>query len=61
MIERATEDGKNEVVEVAVTCRLDMEEEVNVDEASNVYSILHRCFWKKPTYHRILKKREFFG
>ncbi|MNG55148.1 aconitate hydratase [compost metagenome] len=36
MIERATEDGKNEVVEVAVACRLDTEEEVHVYEAGGV-------------------------
>ena len=36
VIERATEDGKNEVVEVAVTCRLDTEEEVHVYEAGGV-------------------------
>ncbi len=36
VIERATEDGKNEVVEVAVTCRLDTEEEVYVYEAGGV-------------------------
>lgn len=36
VIERATEEGKNEVVEVAVTCRLDTEEEVHVYEAGGV-------------------------
>ena len=36
VIERATEDGKNQVVEVAVTCRLDTEEEVSVYEAGGV-------------------------
>ena len=36
VVERATEDGKNEVVEVAVTCRLDTEEEVHVYEAGGV-------------------------
>ena len=36
VIERSTEDGKNEVVEVAVTCRLDTEEEVHVYEAGGV-------------------------
>ncbi len=36
VIERATEDGKNQVVEVAVTCRLDTEEEVHVYEAGGV-------------------------
>ncbi|MEG0604852.1 MAG: hypothetical protein RR487_10135 [Acinetobacter sp.] len=36
VIERATEDGKSEVVEVAVTCRLDTEEEVHVYEAGGV-------------------------
>ncbi|QPF37447.1 Fe/S-dependent 2-methylisocitrate dehydratase AcnD [Acinetobacter sp. TTH0-4] len=36
VVERATEDGKNEVIEVAVTCRLDTEEEVHVYEAGGV-------------------------
>lgn len=36
VIERATADGKNEVVEVPVTCRLDTEEEVSVYEAGGV-------------------------
>ena len=36
VVERATEDGKNEIVEVAVTCRLDTEEEVHVYEAGGV-------------------------
>ena len=36
VIERATEDGKNQVIEVAVTCRLDTEEEVHVYEAGGV-------------------------
>lgn len=36
VVERATEDGKNEVLEVAVTCRLDTEEEVHVYEAGGV-------------------------
>ena len=36
VIERATEDGKSEIVEVAVTCRLDTEEEVHVYEAGGV-------------------------
>lgn len=36
VIERATEDGKSEIVEVPVTCRLDTEEEVSVYEAGGV-------------------------
>ena len=36
MIERATVDGKEEIVEVPVTCRLDTEEEVSVYEAGGV-------------------------
>ena len=36
VIERATADGKNEVIEVPVTCRLDTEEEVSVYEAGGV-------------------------
>ena len=36
VIERATEDGREEIVEVAVTCRLDTEEEVHVYEAGGV-------------------------
>ena len=36
VIERATEDGKSEIIEVAVTCRLDTEEEVHVYEAGGV-------------------------
>ena len=36
VIERSTEDGKNQIVEVPVTCRLDTEEEVSVYEAGGV-------------------------
>ncbi|MCO8042626.1 Fe/S-dependent 2-methylisocitrate dehydratase AcnD [Acinetobacter bohemicus] len=36
VIERATEDGKNQIIEVPVTCRLDTEEEVSVYEAGGV-------------------------
>ncbi|KAK0342842.1 hypothetical protein LTR94_020697 [Friedmanniomyces endolithicus] len=36
VIERATEDGKSEIVEVPVTCRLDTEEEASVYEAGGV-------------------------
>ncbi|MFP6841416.1 MAG: Fe/S-dependent 2-methylisocitrate dehydratase AcnD [Acinetobacter sp.] len=36
VVEQATEDGKNEIIEVAVTCRLDTEEEVHVYEAGGV-------------------------
>ncbi|RZJ21345.1 MAG: Fe/S-dependent 2-methylisocitrate dehydratase AcnD [Acinetobacter sp.] len=36
VIERATDDGKNQIVEVPVTCRLDTEEEVSVYEAGGV-------------------------
>lgn len=36
VIERATQDGKNEIVKVPVTCRLDTEEEVSVYEAGGV-------------------------
>ncbi|WP_425878653.1 Fe/S-dependent 2-methylisocitrate dehydratase AcnD [Acinetobacter sp. TWP2-2-3] len=36
VIERSTDDGKNQIVEVPVTCRLDTEEEVHVYEAGGV-------------------------
>ncbi|RZG43835.1 Fe/S-dependent 2-methylisocitrate dehydratase AcnD [Acinetobacter wuhouensis] len=36
VIERSTTDGKNEIVKVPVTCRLDTEEEVHVYEAGGV-------------------------
>ena len=36
VIERATDEGKSEIVEVPVTCRLDTEEEVYVYEAGGV-------------------------
>jgi len=36
VIERATEDGKKQTIEVPVTCRLDTEEEVSVYEAGGV-------------------------
>src|SRR5690606_28800729 len=36
VIERSTEDGKNQIVEVPVTCRLDTEEEASVYEAGGV-------------------------
>ncbi|MCO8113207.1 Fe/S-dependent 2-methylisocitrate dehydratase AcnD [Acinetobacter lwoffii] len=36
VIERATDDGKNQIIEVPVTCRLDTEEEVHVYEAGGV-------------------------
>lgn len=36
VIERATADGKEEILEVSVTCRLDTEEEVSVYEAGGV-------------------------
>ncbi|RZF51164.1 Fe/S-dependent 2-methylisocitrate dehydratase AcnD [Acinetobacter halotolerans] len=36
VIERSTADGRNEIVEVPVTCRLDTEEEVSVYEAGGV-------------------------
>ncbi|SEM00670.1 Fe/S-dependent 2-methylisocitrate dehydratase AcnD [Acinetobacter sp. DSM 11652] len=36
VIERATADGKNQTIEVPVTCRLDTEEEVSVYEAGGV-------------------------
>ena len=36
VIERSTADGKEEIVEVPVTCRLDTEEEVSVYEAGGV-------------------------
>ncbi|WP_151765883.1 Fe/S-dependent 2-methylisocitrate dehydratase AcnD [Acinetobacter colistiniresistens] len=36
VIERATADGKEEIVEVPVTCRLDTEEEVSVYEAGGI-------------------------
>ena len=47
VIERATEDGKNEVVEVAVTCRLDTEEEVHVLKQAVYYNALRRISWKR--------------
>src|SRR5690554_1218224 len=36
VIERSTADGKNQILEVPVTCRLDTEEEVSVYEAGGV-------------------------
>ncbi|WP_062034155.1 Fe/S-dependent 2-methylisocitrate dehydratase AcnD [Acinetobacter sp. BMW17] len=36
VIERSTDEGKSEIVEVPVTCRLDTEEEVSVYEAGGV-------------------------
>lgn len=36
VIERSTDDGKNQIIEVPVTCRLDTEEEVHVYEAGGV-------------------------
>ena len=36
VIERSTDDGKNQTIEVPVTCRLDTEEEVSVYEAGGV-------------------------
>ena len=36
VIERSTDDGKNQVIEVPVMCRLDTEEEVSVYEAGGV-------------------------
>ena len=36
VIERSTTDGKNEIIKVPVTCRLDTEEEVHVYEAGGV-------------------------
>ena len=36
VIERSTDDGKSETIEVPVTCRLDTEEEVHVYEAGGV-------------------------
>ncbi|MFN4368361.1 MAG: Fe/S-dependent 2-methylisocitrate dehydratase AcnD [Acinetobacter sp.] len=36
VIECATDDGKNQIIEVPVTCRLDTEEEVHVYEAGGV-------------------------
>lgn len=36
VIERSTDDGKNEVLQIPVTCRLDTEEEVHVYEAGGV-------------------------
>lgn len=36
VIERSTADGKNQMIEVPVTCRLDTEEEVSVYEAGGV-------------------------
>ena len=36
VIERATEEGKKQTIEVPVTCRLDTEEEVSVYEAGGV-------------------------
>lgn len=36
VVERSTDDGKNQIIEVPVTCRLDTEEEVHVYEAGGV-------------------------
>ena len=36
VVERSTADGKNEIIKVPVTCRLDTEEEVHVYEAGGV-------------------------
>ncbi len=36
VVERSTDDGKNEIIKVPVTCRLDTEEEVSVYEAGGV-------------------------
>lgn len=36
VVERSTADGKNEIIKVPVTCRLDTEEEVSVYEAGGV-------------------------
>jgi aconitate hydratase len=36
VIERSTDDGKEQIIEVPVTCRLDTEEEVSVYEAGGV-------------------------
>lgn len=36
VVERSTDDGKNQIIEVPVTCRLDTEEEVYVYEAGGV-------------------------
>ncbi|OTG90519.1 Fe/S-dependent 2-methylisocitrate dehydratase AcnD [Acinetobacter sp. ANC 3813] len=36
VVERSTADGKNEILEIPVTCRLDTEEEVHVYEAGGV-------------------------
>lgn len=40
VIERATADGKEEILEVPVTCRLDTEEEVSVYEAGDRKSVV---------------------
>ena len=42
VIERATADGKEEILEVPVTCRLDTEEEVSVYEAGGVLQFCTR-------------------
>lgn len=36
VVERSTDEGKNQIIEVPVTCRLDTEEEVHVYEAGGV-------------------------
>ena len=44
VIERATADGKEEILEVPVTCRLDTEEEVSVYEAGGVLQSFAKDF-----------------
>ncbi len=44
VIERSTADGKEEILEVPVTCRLDTEEEVSVYEAGECCNALHKTF-----------------
>ena len=44
MIERSTDDGKNQIIEVPVTCRLDTEEEVHVYEAGGVLQRFEQDF-----------------
>lgn len=49
VIERSTADGKNEIVEVPVTCRLDTEEEVSVYEAGGVLQRFAQDFLEQNT------------
>ncbi|QKK76731.1 Fe/S-dependent 2-methylisocitrate dehydratase AcnD [Acinetobacter baumannii] len=49
VIERATADGKEEILEVPVTCRLDTEEEVSVYEAGGVLQRFCARLFRRPS------------